>query len=229
MPPSVRDLPIAELRSVKGNDGADVQAIRAALASTVLTKGAGEVQYPLERFASTAQQPDSMPANKCCSLRPMSSFIIIPTTPCRPSLIGSSSNFAIRHRADETSSPMVLLSAKSVGIERITSWCHPTCHRRNEASIRCLSTRTRQRKFNPTSRSSLCSLGTFIACGRRFWIGAPDGQVQAAEQRQTGRENSTCVRKSTPISTRRRLFHSALAALRSGPDGFPRRTRWDAF
>ena len=35
MPPSVRDLPLR-----KGNDGADVQAIRAALASTVLTKGA---------------------------------------------------------------------------------------------------------------------------------------------------------------------------------------------
>ena len=43
MPPSVRDLPLAELRSVKGNDVADVQAIRAALASTVLTKGAGVV------------------------------------------------------------------------------------------------------------------------------------------------------------------------------------------
>ena len=43
MPPSVRDLPLAELRAVKGNDGADVQAIRAALASTVLTKGAGFV------------------------------------------------------------------------------------------------------------------------------------------------------------------------------------------
>jgi len=38
MPPSVRDLPLR-----KGNDGADVQAIRAALASTVLTKGAGFV------------------------------------------------------------------------------------------------------------------------------------------------------------------------------------------
>jgi hypothetical protein len=203
MPPSVRDLPIAELRSVKGNDGADVQAIRAALASTVLTKGAGEVQYPLERFASTAQQPDSMPANKCCSLRPMSSFIIIPTTPCRPSLIGSSSNFAIRHRADETSSPMVLLSAKSVGIERITSWCHPTCHRRNEASIRCLSTRTRQRKFNPTSRSSLCSLGTFIACGRRFWIGAPHGQGQVADRRVERVFNPT--RKETYWGRRKEL------------------------
>ena len=38
MPPSVRDLALR-----KGNDGADVQAIRAALASTVLTKGAGFV------------------------------------------------------------------------------------------------------------------------------------------------------------------------------------------
>jgi len=36
MPPSVRDLPLR-----KGNDGADVQAIREALAGTILTKGAG--------------------------------------------------------------------------------------------------------------------------------------------------------------------------------------------
>jgi len=39
--PGVKALPLAELRSVKGNDGADVQFIMAAPASTVLTKGAG--------------------------------------------------------------------------------------------------------------------------------------------------------------------------------------------
>jgi hypothetical protein len=38
---SVRDLPLAELRSLKGNDGADAQAIGPALASAVLTESTG--------------------------------------------------------------------------------------------------------------------------------------------------------------------------------------------
>ena len=37
------NLPLAELRSVKWNDSASVQAIKAAPTSTVLTKGAGFV------------------------------------------------------------------------------------------------------------------------------------------------------------------------------------------